>query len=515
MGVLNKVITGVVLAYAAIVSVWCSALGGSLFGAVNHDEHQFMASAYMVARHGLQPYRDFAYFHMPNLVYLYAPLFFLPYPFLAARLFSAFCAFGICLILFATARGLFKQSRGLNALIVPAGAVLLLIHSRLFQIAASSAWNHMPATICAMLGFSFYCRAVRSNKALPWLFLSGFAIGMAVGIRISFVPVVVPFLLTIVICGSTTAKDKLFQLLAFALGGLLANLPAIYFCLTNYEQFVFGNLGYPKLGLAYRKEISHAVAMTFLGKMELLVQSVFAQPGDLLILLFASYSLIICGIEMRRRSVRPRREIQLLLLVLIFVFIGCVVPTPGFDQYYFALVPFLLLLAIYALSELRPRFAEAASLSLVASAFFSTIFSSPLNNIGPIDRFLRPSSWVPMQVHAEAQWIRNQLNGGPNTTVLTLSPIYAIESGLSIYKEFVTGPFAWRVSHLLPEEQAKARGLPSSSETATLFEERRPDAVLVGKEEKRWELPLIQEAQQRGYQPVTTPAGSVLWESPK
>ena len=47
---------------------------------VNHDEHQFVASGALLTRNGLLPYLDYAYFHAPYLVFIYAALFsFSPY----------------------------------------------------------------------------------------------------------------------------------------------------------------------------------------------------------------------------------------------------------------------------------------------------------------------------------------------------------------------------------------------------------------------------------------------------
>src|SRR5690349_18618688 len=56
----------------------------------SHDEHQFIASAVLVAREQLQPYRDFAYFHVPNQTYLWALFYhFTNYYLLVARTFCA------------------------------------------------------------------------------------------------------------------------------------------------------------------------------------------------------------------------------------------------------------------------------------------------------------------------------------------------------------------------------------------------------------------------------------------
>src|SRR5436305_1464747 len=41
----------------------------------SHDEYQHIAAGVLFAREGLLPYRDFAYFHLPYLVYAYGLLF--------------------------------------------------------------------------------------------------------------------------------------------------------------------------------------------------------------------------------------------------------------------------------------------------------------------------------------------------------------------------------------------------------------------------------------------------------
>jgi hypothetical protein len=42
---------------------------------LNHDEHQFVAPSVLLLREGLLPYRDYPFFHTPNLVFVFAPLF--------------------------------------------------------------------------------------------------------------------------------------------------------------------------------------------------------------------------------------------------------------------------------------------------------------------------------------------------------------------------------------------------------------------------------------------------------
>jgi hypothetical protein len=257
----NTSLTLVVVIYLVIVSAWYP-----LSSPLNHDEHQFMASAFLVAQYGLHPYQDFAYFHMPNLVYLYAPFFLVPYSFMLARLFVGICALGICLTIFLTARSLFAGQSKLNSLILPVSSAALLIHSGMFRYASSHVWNHTPSAVCAVVAFLLACQAILGNKPSAYFFMSGVSLGMAIGIRLSFAPLVVPFLLAIVVFRAGTVREKAMNAMTFAIGGLFANLPAVYFFFTSYKEFLFGNLGYPKLNTIYRQEWSFTGAMTFAAK---------------------------------------------------------------------------------------------------------------------------------------------------------------------------------------------------------------------------------------------------------
>jgi hypothetical protein len=118
---------------------------------------------------------------------------------------------------------------------------------------------------------------------------------------------------------------------------------------------------------------------------------------------------------------------------------------------------------------------------------------------------MRPAAWVPIHLHQEAERIRAAVESRSGEgAVLTLSPLWAIASGLPIYKEFVTGPFGYRVSHLLSADEAAARRLPWRAGITSFIEAHRPRAILTGQDEERVERPLISAAEELGYHPLET-----------
>jgi hypothetical protein len=109
----------------------------------NHDEDQFIASAQLLLDHSLLPYRDFAYFHTPNLVFIYAALFTLSeYTLFSARLFSVASAFVSVVLIFFLVKSFFKEHPPWLAMTAAAASVFFLLPNPLFAYTSGFAWNH-------------------------------------------------------------------------------------------------------------------------------------------------------------------------------------------------------------------------------------------------------------------------------------------------------------------------------------------------------------------------------------
>jgi histidinol phosphatase-like PHP family hydrolase len=83
--------------------------------------------------------------------------------------------------------------------------------------------------------------------------------------------------------------------------------------------------------------------------------------------------------------------------------------------------------------------------------------------------------------------------------VLTLSPVYPLEGGLYIYPALATGPFAWRTSNLISDEQRNRYNILSEVNLNAKMVNDPPVAILVGLE-RNIEDPLISYAKTNGYE---------------
>jgi len=465
---------------AALVAMLGFALGAPL----DHDEHQFIASAALLAREGLLPYRDFAYFHTPNLVGIYALLFLATdHLLLAARLFSTLCAWLIGVGLFTIAL------RRTASVALALGIAALFLVNPVVGYTFPKAWNHLLPALLLLLAFASQCRGARVEK-VGWFFVSGFLIAATAGTRISFAPLALPFL---VMAWFTPRRHTA---VAACIGGMfVASIPTFLLFAAAPAQFLFDNLAYnSRVNALYRlasgDERSALVSKAvFLGK-------VLANPGNLALLAVGIFALF-----QQRHRWRSDYPTALLFATLPFVLLGVLAPTPSYSQYYSALALAASLAAAIGLpSRALWPLAAAVAVSLVASV---------VQNFETITR-LAKGEWTPVQLHADGQALRKRVGPGP---VLTLAPIVPLEGGLSIYAPFATGSFAWRTASQIPTAERQLHGFVAAEDLPGFLADRPPAAILLGYERKQ-ERAQLTYARDHGYRRVELPQKISLWLPP-
>lgn len=491
---------------ATSVGLICAALGYALLASsysalitpLNRDEHQFLASAVLVARNGLQPYRDFAYFHVPNLVYVYAPLALASHPFFAARLFNGICAFALCAIVFCIIRRF-------TGMLTAAAATILFSNSDIFQFTAGKIWNHCSATLCALLA----ALALLRREHRGWVFPSGLALGMAIGIRLSFAPLIVPFLAAVVF-----GANRWRNILAFAAGGVLANLPTLYFCLTSWDNFVFGQLGYRKLVGRYLEQSSPAGESGLLAKFYELLQVCRADFATAFIFIIALAGFFFLATARRRANLTP--EVSLVGGTIPFLFMGSLAPTPVHEQFWFQLLPFLLVLGAIAFARVESvavsRLMCAMMLIAAAASFFHG--GHLKGHVAGLNKLRQENRWTPHRVARAAAEITAALAPDKDGQILTLSPIFAIEGGLPFVKEFATGPFAWRVSHFVSMDEAAQRKMPWAPGMAEFLRNQPLRGAITGKDRPKHEDELVAALRQADYIATPLSDGLSVWRKP-
>src|SRR5690606_38069187 len=115
------------------------------------------------------------------------------------------------------------------------------------------------------------------------------------------------------------------------------------------------------------------------------------------------------------------------------------------------------------------------ALAAVTAGALLAIVSTAINYGEGLAIVAHPDRWYPVKAHERGARIADLMDGG---RVLTLAPIHAMEGGVPPYPEFVTGPLAWRVAHLVTPEERARQHLVTEEELAALLAAKPPRAVL-------------------------------------
>ncbi len=495
--------------------------GLSMHRRFSHDEHQFIASAVLVAREHLEPYRDFAYFHVPNQTYLWALFYhFTDHYLLIARLFCAVCGWLLLVVIFAVALQLWRGYAMRIRLALAAGSVFLLAASPSFSYTSGRAWNHDLPVLLTVVAFLVHVHGLRHPGKNFWFWFSGLLVGFAAATRLSFAPAVLPFALVIWLAlPAETRQTRLRWIGWFAFGLLLSSAPTLYAFTQAPRAFIFGNLEYAELNTLYREVNDYEKGMTASSKFQFVaVNLLLSQPGNLLLLV----AYLGLGLPRLRRPaivqslVAENLELGLIALILLAFMPGALAPTPPWPQYFYLFFPFFVLAALYGLRQSHPNWVKrrqfwvAGGLAVILVAWFA------FDEYNHVLLVATPAEWYPVEFHQDSQQLADLLNVNHDAQVLTVSPAAALEGDLQIYPEFVNGPFALRAGTFLSLAQQADYKLVAPNQLDEWLGKERPDAILVGLNDRDAfdESPVLDFAQRQHYTPIPLGKGAFLWTDP-
>jgi hypothetical protein len=244
---------------AAVAGIVLVVLFALLFGlnmrrGLNHDEHQFVGSAVLLARAGLLPYADFAYFHVPGQTLLNAAIFVIfDHYLLAARTLAVISSWlGLALILVSGLR-FAPFAGGWARLGYALAGVVALMASPIFVFTSGRAWNHdLPMLLALAAALTFLHASGYDRRAagrLPscpacWLATTGVLLGLAAATRLSYAFLTPAFVLALWLTSGRPWRARLADSGWLAVGGLVGLAPVWWALLVAPEGFLFGNVVY-------------------------------------------------------------------------------------------------------------------------------------------------------------------------------------------------------------------------------------------------------------------------------
>jgi hypothetical protein len=481
------------VAFAAIFS-------RAMMADLDHDENQFVASGQLLSSLGELPYRDYPYFHLPFMVWIYAAIFhFTDHLLLAARAFSVLCSWLCLLLIFRLSWKMSARQTCPRRLLFATGMAALLFVNPLFNQANFRAWNHPLPVLLTLIAFLIHWAAAQRRRSL--FLVSGLVMALAAGTRLSFLPLELAFLLMAWFVPGTTSRARL-GFIAWHAGGFVFGLLLVLApVLAAYPALLFDNFTYNgALNTAYRGEAAkfpHAVW----AKIAFCFNMMIRPPNLAFLLMF-----IFIGMRAPFRDgfyTYPRRLIQLVTLFSLF---GVLAPTPSTGHYYFPLAGFGVTAIALGLIEYQNDDVNWHRGMLALGLAVLIGIGPAILQYRQLACLSTPERWVPFQLHALGEKVRSSAAMG---RILTLAPIIPMEGGAPIYEPFATGPFAWRTARFLSDGQRSRYKFVSETELAKMLEADPPGGILVGCDAD--EEPFIDYARSHGYKAVPLANGHILY----
>ena len=473
---------------------------------LNVDEHQFVASGALLAREGFLPYRDYPFFHTPNLPLVYALLFRgADYLLLSARLLSVLCAFlGLIFISCTMWRSLSGHS-GTFRVFITASAAILFFSNPVVRYSCWRAWNHPLATLLATTAVLCLWRALDDRKSGRWYFAAGLLLSLAIGTRLTFAPLGLAFAGSLFLPAQIDIRARMRNALLLAGGGVIGASPMLWLFALDARAFIFNNFTWNGV----INELYQRAAGKYVGlgsKLFYIVTNVLRNPGNLALLLLF---LAVQYAALRQREFRRDPRNLIVLVSLPCLLIGALAPAIPYDQYFYEFVPILVLGLVPPVVALAR--AEGLQRSLCwgfGAAAVIGLFSTG-QDFWYVPKLATPSRWTPIVLHRAGLKLAQIADPGP---VLTLAPITPLEGRLRIYRALATSPYAWITAGFLSEEQRREFGFITPQNLASTIEPRPPGAICT-RNQRRAEESMLRYKDSLGYISFGLPNGETAWVS--
>ena len=437
----------------------------------NHDENVYITGGKLLADQKLLPYLDYRHSHMPNIIFINALVFRITdYLLLGARTVNVLAFSLIIIMIYFITLKYFKQFNYWVKLLVFLAAVNLLIGNPIIQFTTGKAWTYDTPLMLSILAFLTHLIGTKSLKPNKWFFINGLLIGLATGTRLSYLFLIFPFVIGFFLLPEQKIMFKFKFITIFFCGFVIAMLPSIILFLAAPEKFFYDIYTFhTKIDSLYL--ISQGCYLNLPEMFETLF--FYSKNPNNIALVIGIIFLLAIKIFYTLKQKASVYPITLILIILLFLIISSLIKNVYLKQYLFNLVPFIIIGFLLGISVLKDNYKRIAIfLFLILSFSFSNkrIYNE-------IENVFSPEKWQTYQMHIFGGKITDIT---ADNYVLTLSPLFVLEGGGKIYKEFANNPFIWRTSHFVPEKIRNEFNIISPEELNSFLSRKPAYGILIG-----------------------------------
>lgn len=494
----------------AILSIAALGLFGRIMSyPVQHDEQIHVAAGALMSKYQL--YQDLGYNHLPNLPFLLNIIYSVTgtgHYLLAGRFAAVAWWIAGCLAI-----GLIAHRYARNTAVTILAVLLLLTNVLYLGQAGVLVTNNFAPIPFALFGFYFFTRALEeTNRRFFRMFLAAACLSIAIGFKVNYIFLVPPFALAALLLPRESSPFRRLLDVGVPMlgGGIIGGLPTLYYLIGNPQSFLAHTMRYHTSAHRYYwATLDEPKVMNLAGKIRIAEEVWFSGTALLTLCLIGFLALLPRFTGGYHHRIDPSKRWPIFLAAALIVMGGLVsfLPTPSFAQYFSPPIAFTIVLAAMLLG---PAARKLATPLLLTVALLSLASGASRLALG-VAAAAKPGKWEGIHLHKQARQVADSLDPVPHERkIATLSPIYALEAGFSIYPEFAAGPFLYRVAdHLLPGDRRYFR--TASPAKLMEFLETDPPLAIIAGQEGQLDQGFYDYAAKHGYM-LHQPAGKLPYQ---
>lgn len=483
----NKNLLRLVKALACLLLVVLSLVifMSSMAKPVVDAEHASCAAGVLLTQ-GKMIYRDFACVaQMPYHPFLCAAIFKVfntTHYLLAGRMLTVVCDILIVISIIGIFQRVFAPFPVTGLLLGMAMAVLCVFNYHVDRV-IGFALNQDFMILCILVSFWLFASIdfKRRSRYLRIGIMSAL-LTLATCMYLASIFVQLLFFVMLLIQRAESGKQRLKTVLPFLIAPLITLILPVWTMVRAPHAFFINVFEMPMLKMQFIRRMQLMMGTTLYDKFAEILTD-FTEQRGVFPFLVAICLVVLIILGRRKLELSNLRNAVLAILVpVIFLIITLCVPEYLYENFVI-LIPFMIISFAYPLLYLRRlgasgsphRLFRTISIVVIACAF-SQAASQPFL-LRRISRILRPQSWVPMKVHEISEEIA-QKSKEPKL-VVTLAPLYALESGCDIYSELSAGWEGCKIASALSASKREVTNTLDAEAFKEMLKETPPSVIVI------------------------------------
>lgn len=290
------------------------------------------------------------------------------------------------------------------------------------------------------------------------------------------------FFVMLLIQRAESGKQRLKTALPFLIAPVVVLILPIWTMVQAPRAFFINVFEMPVLKMQFIRRMQLMMGTTLYDKFLRVLTYLTDEQGVYPFLIVLCLTVLILLGWRKLELSNLRNAVLAILMPVIFLIIAICSPEVLYENFAI-LIPFIIIGFAYPLLYLRRlgtsssphRLFRTVSILVIACTFSAVISNQLL--LWRTSRILRPQSWIPMKVHQISEKVA-QKSKEPKL-VVTLAPLYALESGCGIYPELSGGWEGCKIASALSASKREVTNTLDAEAFKEMLKETPPSAIVI------------------------------------